>query len=562
MSEVRFFALGGLGENGKNMYVIDVDKQYFILDAGLKYPSQELHGVDEIIPDYRMFINIKDRVKGIFLSHAHEDHIGALVHMLEHLNVPIYATAFTMEILKDVLLEKKYDLEKLTLYVIDANSIIRSDNVKITFFSTTHSIPESVGIAIHTIDGVIVYTSDFTFTQGKNPQYQTNFAQINELAQKNVIALLTESLGSTLIQEGGLDDKLTHRINSVYANAKGRIIVSLFSSDLQKIQKVVDISLKHNRKIAIIGRRAQRIVDIAIEKGYLTIPKSQFVNLRFIDEKTKNDDKDLVCLVTGSRHEPFYMLQRMCKKHDRLIHINENDTILILTSPVPGTEKMAARTLDTLYRSDADIQSVNQRLLTGSHATQEEIKMMINLLRPQYIIPTIGEYRHQYGVRSLALSLGYDEKDIFLLDNGDSVYFNDGKYSHTARGEIKTGEILIDGTAIGDVNDLVMRDREILSADGVLLVIANVDARQKKILGEVEVVTKGFVYLNELDEIIPEIKELFLKLSEKHLKGKYINWNDYKQDARNDISRYLSSKTKRRPITIPVIISTEVPKNK
>jgi len=557
MSEIRFFALGGLGENGKNMYVIDVDRQYFILDAGLKYPTQELYGVDEIIPNYKMLINIKNRIKGIFLSHAHEDHVGALPHILSDLNVPVYATPFTMEVVKDSLKEKNFNLNELTLNTITQNSIIRFGNVKVTFFNTTHSIPESIGIAIHTMDGAIVFTSDFTFAQSGNSMYQTDFKKINELAEKQVLALLPESLGSTLVQDGGINDTLNHRINSVYANAEGRIIVSLFSSDLLKIQRIIDISLAHHKKIAIIGRRAQRIVDIAIEKGYLKIPESSLVNLRFIDDKNKNDANNLVCLVTGNRHEPFYMLQRMCKKQDRLIHINENDTILIMTAPVPGTEKMAAKTLDVLYRSDASVKVIDKRLLTSAHATGEEIKMMINLLRPKYIIPTIGEYRHQYGVKLLAESIGYSEEDIFLLDNGDAVNFETAKKPYVSKGEIKTGDILIDGTAVGDVNDFVMRDRELLAADGVLLVVANVDPKLKSILGNVEVITKGFVYTTEEDILVPKIKEIFYQVSEKHLKGKYVNWNEYKLEVRDEVSKFLYNETKRRPITIPVIISTE-----
>jgi ribonuclease J len=557
MSEIRFFALGGLGENGKNMYVIDVDRQYFILDAGLKYPTQELYGVDEIIPNYKMLINIKNRIKGIFLSHAHEDHVGALPHILSDLNVPVYATPFTMEVVKDSLKEKNFNLNELTLNTITQNSIIRFGNVKVTFFNTTHSIPESIGIAIHTMDGALVFTSDFTFAQSGNSMYQTDFKKINELAEKQVLALLPESLGSTLVQDGGINDTLNHRINSVYANAEGRIIVSLFSSDLLKIQRIIDISLAHHKKIAIIGRRAQRIVDIAIEKGYLKIPESSLVNLRFIDDKNKNDANNLVCLVTGNRHEPFYMLQRMCKKQDRLIHINENDTILIMTAPVPGTEKMAAKTLDVLYRSDASVKVIDKRLLTSAHATGEEIKMMINLLRPKYIIPTIGEYRHQYGVKLLAESIGYSEEDIFLLDNGDAVNFETAKKPYVSKGEIKTGDILIDGTAVGDVNDFVMRDRELLAADGVLLVVANVDPKLKSILGNVEVITKGFVYTTEEDILVPKIKEIFYQVSEKHLKGKYVNWNDYKLEVRDEVSKFLYNETKRRPITIPVIISTE-----
>ncbi|MFU8792816.1 MAG: ribonuclease J [Acholeplasmataceae bacterium] len=557
MDKIRFFALGGLGENGKNMYVVEVEKHLFILDAGIKYPSSELYGVDEIIPDYRVLIRAKDRIKGIFMTHAHEDHIGALPHILKDLNVPVYATPFTMAIIKDTLKDEGYKLDDLTLNVITQNSIIKFGNVRVTFFNTTHSIPESVGIAIHTMAGVIVYTSDFTFDQSGDLQYQTDFKKINELAEKNVLALLTESLGSTLILNGGVTQTLIHRLNSIYASAEGRIIVSLFSSDLLRIQRIIDISLEHKKKIAIIGRRAQRIVDIAIDSGYLKIPKEALVNLRYIDEKNKNDDNDLVCLVTGNRHEPFFMLQRMCKKADRLIHISEEDTVILLTPPVPGTEKMAARTLDILYRSDTQVKMMDKRLLTSAHATAEELKMMMNLLKPQYIIPTIGEYRHQIGVKRLANQIGYDDDHIFLLDNGDVLTFSDQDV-YVAQKEINVGEILIDGTAVGDVNDFVMRDRELLAEDGALILVAHVSPKQKKILGDIEVVTKGFVYVKESEDFLNKVKALFIEISQKHLEGKYINWNDYKRDARNEINRFVYQEMRRSPITIPVIISTEL----
>ncbi|MBU1094030.1 MAG: ribonuclease J [Firmicutes bacterium] len=556
MSEIRFFALGGLGENGKNMYVIEVDKQLFILDAGIKYPSSELYGVDEIIPDYRILIRAKDRIRGIFLSHAHEDHISALPHILRDLNVPVYATNFTMQVVMDMLKDEDYNLDDLTLNTISQNSIIKFGNVRVTFFSTTHSIPESVGIAVHTLDGSIVYTSDFTFDQSGDLKYQTDFRKINELAEKNVLALLTESLGSTLELNGGVNDTLMHKLNSVYTNADGRIIVSLFSSDLQKIQRIVDISLAHHKRIAIIGRRAQRIVDIAIEDGYLKIPTESLVNLRYIDEKNKNDDHDIVALVTGSRHEPFFMIQRMCKKTDRLIHITEKDTVILMTPPVPGTEKMAARTLDTLYRSDAQVQMINKRLLTSAHATAEELKMMMNLLKPKYIIPTIGEYRHQYGVKKLAESIGYHAEDVFILDNGDVLTIKD-KEAYVSKNDISVGEILIDGTAIGDVNDFVMKDRELLAEDGALLIVAHVSPKTKTILGEVQIVTRGFVYIQESGELLEKVKNMFLEVSKKHLEGKYINWNEYKRDVRNEVNRFIYQETRRSPITIPVIISTE-----
>lgn len=556
MSNIRFFALGGLGENGKNMYVVEVDKSLFILDAGIKYPSSELYGVDEIIPDYKVLVHAKDRIKGIFLSHAHEDHISAIPHLIDELNVPVYASNFTMQIVKDMLKDGKFDLDKYTLNTISQHSIIKFGNVRVSFFKTTHSIPESLGIAVHTLEGSIIYTSDFTFNQSGDIRYQTDFKKINNLAEKPILALLTESLGSTLVLNGGVNQALDHKLNSIFANATGRIIISLFSSDLRKIQHAVNISLKHKKKIAIIGRRAQRIVDIAIADGYLDIPKDSLINLRYIDEKNQNDDPDIVALVTGNRHEPFFMLQRMCKKSDRLIHINEGDTIILMTAPVPGTEKMAARTLDILYRSDAEVENIDRRLLTAAHATAEELKMMINFLKPQFIIPTIGEYRHQYGVKKLALDIGYDTDHIIMLDNGD-VFNYQNKESFISRGDINVGEILIDGTAVGDVNDYVMKDRELLAEDGALLIVAHVNPKKKTILGEVEIITKGFVYVKESEEILTKIKEIFLKVSEKHLNGRYINWNEFKRDVRNETNRFIYENIRRRPITIPVIISTD-----
>ncbi|MDD4194163.1 MAG: ribonuclease J [Acholeplasmataceae bacterium] len=557
LSQIRFFALGGLGENGKNMYVVEVDQQLFILDAGIKYPGQELYGVDEIVPDYRMLIRAKDRIKGIFLSHAHEDHIAAIPHILKDMNVPVYASNFTMQIVEDMLKEENIDTSALKLHTITQNSIIKFGNVKVTFFNTTHSIPESVGIAIHTVDGVIVYTSDFTFDQSSDLMYQTDFRKINEIAEKNVLMLLSESLGSTLELNGGVNSTLKHKLNSIYTNAEGRIIVTLFSSDLRKIQRIVDISLAHHKKIAIIGRRAQRIVDIAIQSGYLNIPQESLVSLRFIDDKNKNDDKDIVALVTGNRHEPFYMLQRMCKKADRLIHIQPEDTVILMTPPVPGTEKMAARTLDVLFRSDAQVKQIDKRLLTSAHATADELKMMMNLLKPKYVVPTIGEYRHQYGLKRLALEIGYKSEDVFLMDNGD-VLTLDGKDTYVSRNDINVGEILIDGTAVGDVNDFVMKDRELLAEDGALLIVSHINPKTKQILGDIKIVTKGFVYVQESEELLNQVKELFEKISKKHLEGKYINWNDYKRDVRNEINHYIYQQTRRSPITIPVIISTEI----
>ena len=554
--KIHVYALGGLGENGKNMYVVDVDEQIFILDSGIKYPTSELFGVDEIVPDYRMLMNKKHKIKGIFMSHAHEDHIGAISHLLKDINVPIYATNFTMEIIKDSLKDKGYDLEIFEFITITPYSTIKFGEVKVTFFKTTHSIPESVGIVIQTLDGSIVYTSDFTFDQSNDSNYQTDFQKINEIGERKVLLLMVESINSTLPLDGRMNHMLDSELNRIISHTNDRIIVSLFSSDLLKIQKVIDIALKYDKRIAIIGRKAQRIVDIAIKMNYLTIPENKLTNLRYIDDKNQNDDPDLVCLVTGDRHEPFYMLQRMVKKHDRLIHINENDTVIIVTSPIPGTEKMAAKTLDTLYRTDATIEVIDKSYLTINHATRDEIKMMISILKPQYIMPVIGEYRMQYHLQSLAKEIGYDEKEVFLMNNGDVLRFTDGK-PVVQRDRYRTGDILIDGSQAGDVNDIVIHDRELLSEDGALICIGHIDPKNKSLIGEVEVVMKGFMPKIDFEPHREQIKIIFKEAALNHFTNKYINWNDLKSTIRDEINKYLYKETKQRPVTIPVLISTE-----
>lgn len=558
--KIHVFALGGLGENGKNMYCVDIDGALFILDAGIKYPASELYGVDEIIPDYRILTNRKDSIKGFFMTHAHEDHIAALPHMLRELQAPVYATNFTMEIIKDNLLEKNYNLNQYELNIVDHNTKLKFGNVTVDFFKTTHSIPESVGIALLTTDGAIIYTSDFTFDQSNDVNYKTDFGKITELSMNGVLLLMTESIASEIPLDGRKSRQLDQEITKVIATAQDRIIVSLFSSDLQKIQRVIDIALKHDKRIAIIGRKAQRIVDIAIKLNYLSIPKDKLATLRYIDDKNKNDDPDLVCLVTGDRHEPFHMLNRMVIKSDRLIHINENDTVLMIVSPIPGIEKMAAKTLDTLYRTDAAIHVIDKAYLTLNHATSDEIKMMINLTKPKYIMPVIGEYRKLFTVREIAKSMGYKEEEIFLLDNGDLLQFDNGKPT-SQKNRYRHGDILIDGSRLGDVNDIVIHDREMLADNGVFIITAHVDPLAKTLIGDIDYSMKGFLPEESFLEIKDELFTLFKEKITEHLLNKYVNWNEIKNQIRDEINKFLYAKTKRRPVTVVVLISTEQSEN-
>lgn len=557
MSKIKFFALGGLGENGKNMYCLDINNKIFILDAGLKYPSHELFGVDSIVPDFEYLEENIDRIVGVFLSHGHEDHIGAVPKLLKTVKVPIYASYFTLALLKDLITDQGLDINDYTFNQVTCNKTEKFGNIEVDFYRVTHSIPESLGIAISTPDGVVVYAPDFTFDQNITDTYKTDFVKLTNIAGKKVLALLVESLGAERVGTTHSTDALDYALNQAFYKAENRIIVTAFSTDLMRIQKIIDISLKYDRNIVIIGRKTQRTVDIAVNLGYLKIPEGKLTSLRFIDDKNKNDLENSVILVSGDRHEPFYMLQRMVKKLDRLIHIKKTDSIILMTPPVPGTEKIAARTLDILYRFDTNVIKIDKKILPPSHASSEDIKLLINILQPKYIIPVVGEYRHQYALKNLCYQLGYNKENVFSLDNGDVVEFEKG-VGIKIKGKITSGDILVDGILDGDLSNVVLRDRELLSEDGVLLLIANVDARRKEIVTTPEVVSRGFVYMKENKDLIEEVEKIFIKVSEKIFKGRYIDWRVYNKTLKDEISKFLYRETKRRPIIIPVIIDTQI----
>lgn len=491
--KIKIFALGGLDENGKNLYVVEVNDKIFILDAGLKYPTEDLLGVDAVIPDFTYLKENASRVQGVFLSHGHEDHIGAIPQLLSVINVPVYGTRLTMSLVEDALTENGLDYKQYKLYKIRENNELFFGEIKVTFFKTTHSIPDSVAICIHTTDGVIVYTSDFTFDQNAKGRYQTNYAKISEISKEGVLCLLSESINADKSGYTGAGSALQYELDEAFSRANGRIICSLYSSDLYRIQLVIDLAVQYKRKIAIIGRKMQRIVDIAVKLGYLRIPKSMLMNLLYIDEKNDNNLSNLVVLTTGNRHEPFNSLTRMAKHQDRLIHIEKTDMVIVATPPIPGNEVKAARTIDMLYRTGAQVFVVNKNLLPSSHASSEDLKLMMNLLKPQYVMPVIGEYRNLVAHAKVAEQTGYRPENIILLDNGDVVEFQQRELvNHTEH--IQIDQVLVDGLGVGDIGSVVLRDRQLMANDGIIVVIANLNKNTKAIVAGPQIVSKGFVY--------------------------------------------------------------------
>lgn len=552
-TNVKVFALGGLSENGKNLYVVEVNDSIFVLDAGLQYPSEELLGVDAVIPDFSYLKENVKRIKGLFLSHGHEDHIGAVPNILESINIPVYGTRLTIALVEDILKENKMQPNRYNLKMIRPNNVLKFDDTKISFFSTTHSIPDSVGICIHTNDGVIVYTSDFTFNQNVNERYKTNFNALTDISRKGVLCLMTECLGADRQGYTDNDDMFSHKLREAFYSAEGRIIVSVFSSDLHRIQKIVDTAATFNRKIAIIGRKMQKVVDISVKLGYLRIPKEMFVNLRFIDETNDNNFPNLVVLATGSRNEPFDALIRMTRKVDRLIHVNPSDTIILATPTIPGTEIKAARTKDILFRSNTNVITISNKLLPTSQASADDLRLMVNLMKPKYIIPVIGEYRHQYAFTRIAESMGYNTENIVLLDNGDVAHFSQGElYGYTD--SIDVDQILLDGSSVGDVSNVVLHDRALLSQDGILLVIGNVDMKTKKVVAGPEVITRGFIYVKNNDDIIEGVSKIYNDEVDKMFTNKATDLNKARNDIRDKVGKYLYKETKRKPIVISIMI--------
>ncbi len=552
MSKIKFFALGGLGENGKNMYVCEVDDRIFILDAGLKYPSVDLYGIDTIIPDIQYLKANRDRIQGIFISHGHEDHIGAVTELLKEFDVGVFGTHFTISIIEDNIVEAGLNLKDYRLYRINEDKVLKFGNISIEFYNVSHSIPEAVNIAICTKDGAIIYAPDFCFDTNRDKKYRTSFSKINDIAKKGVLALATESLGTSNINRVSNNATLDHYINEALQK-KQRVIFSCFATDLEKIQRIINLSVEQNKKIALIGIKAQRIVNIAINSGYLNVPEGNFVNLKYIDEKNKNDDKDLVVIITGNRHEPFYMLQRMCKKVDRLIEIKENDIVIMLTPPVPGTERMAARTLNILLQCQANVVELKKKMLKSSHADSEDLKILYSMLNPKYIIPIIGEYRHQFQQKNLILDYGYPEEKIIMLDNGEVCEFEKGVFQGIKE-KVPVGDVLVDGSIIGDINEVVLKDRELLSQDGVVVVAVTIDTLRRDILAGPEIVCKGFAILDTLDVFIEELKDLIAESVYTFMYKRYIDWNEAKLRLRDKVTQTINKKTKKNPIVIVTIV--------
>ncbi|KTT84789.1 MULTISPECIES: ribonuclease J2 [Mammaliicoccus] len=545
--KIRIIPLGGVGEIAKNMYIVEVDEEMFMLDAGLMFPEDEMLGVDVVIPDIQYVIENKDKLKGIFLSHGHEDSIGAVSYILEKLDAPVYGSRLTIALVKDHMKARKIN-KKVRYYTVNKDSVMRFKNVNVTFFNTTHSIPDSLGVCIHTSYGSIVYTGEFKFDQSLQGAYAPDIAKMTEIGQNGVFALISDSTEAEKPGYNVPENVIESHMVDEFAKANGRIIVSCYASNFIRIQQVLNAASKLNRKVSFLGRSLESSFNVARKLGYFNIPENLLVPVHDISKYPKNE---LIIIATGMQGEPIEALGQMAQQRHPILNILEGDNVYISTTASANMEVIIGQTLNELVKAGAHIMPNNKKTHASSHGCMEELKMMLNLMKPEYFIPVQGEFKMQIAHAKLAAETGVDPEKIFLLEKGDVVNFDGEKM--IANEKVTAGNVLIDGIGVGDVGNIVLRDRHLLAEDGIFIAVVTLDPKNRKIVGGPEIQSRGFVYVRESEELLNDASEKVREIVEEGLLQKKIEWSEMKQNMRDKLGKYLYEQTKRRPMIIPII---------
>lgn len=550
MSDIKLDILSGVRENGKNMYAVEVDDQIFILDCGLMYPENELLGIDIVIPNLEYLEENADRIAGIFLTHGHADAIGALPYFIENHPVPVFGSELTVALAKitcgNVSQAKKFN----DFHIVDDQTEIDFDNVTVSFFKTTHSVPESLGVVIETDQGNIVYTGDFKFDQTATDGYQTDFGRIAEIGRQGVLAVLSDSTNAENPIEIENEKDVMDYIMDTFEYHNGRIIVSAHSSNLARIQQVLNAAYQNDRKVALIGHDVEKIVRTAIQLGKIHLPVDDI----FIDVKEINDLKDsqIVILQTGRSGEPLKSLQKMALGRHRSVKLHQGDLVLITSTPSPARETNVARTRDMIFRSGATVKTVADDLNLSGHASRNDLQLMFNLLKPQYIIPVQGEYRQLDATKECALETGIKSDHILMVNKGDVLQYAHGKFQPAPA--IDASNTLIDGIGIGDIGNIVLRDRKLLAEDGIFIAVVTIDRKKRKIVDTPKLTSRGFVYVKTSRDLMAEAQKIVTKVVQNNLDNKEFDWTHLKQDIRDQLNHFLYEQTKRHPVIMPVIM--------
>ena len=547
--KIKIIPLGGLNEIGKNMTVIEYKNEIVIIDCGLKFPEEDMFGIDIVIPDISYLIKNRDKIKGIFLTHGHEDHIGALPYVLKQLNVPVYGTKLTLGIVETKLKEHGL-LSSTELIRVKPRDVIRLNSVSVEFIKTNHSIADSVAIAVHTPLGVVLHTGDFKVDYTPIDGEAMDFARFAELGKKGVLAMMADS---TNVEKSGYTNSekiVGESLTRIFGKTKGRIIIATFASNIHRIQQIIDAASVYGRKVAVSGRSMENIMNVAIELGYIEVDKDTLVS---IDQISKYNNDQVVIITTGSQGEPMSALSRMAASEHRKVNIVEGDTIIISATPIPGNEKLVSKVINQLFKKGAEvIYGSQENIHVSGHACQEELKLMQTLVKPKNFIPVHGEYRHLKQHGELAIKLGLDSKNVVIPEVGDIIEVT--RSGIKKNGSVVSGQIFVDGLGVGDVGNIVLRDRKHLSQDGILTVVVTLSKENKTIVAGPDIISRGFVYVRESEGLMDEARDIVRNILLDCEEKKITDWATLKSNVRDELRAYLYEKTKRKPMILPIIM--------
>ena len=547
MSKIKIFSLGGLNENGKNMYVVKVDEDIFVFDAGLKYDNDLNLGIDYIIPSFDYLIKNKKNVKGIFLTHGHESNMGAVPDILAKLpDINIYGTKLTLTMVKNDM--TKEEIDRTNFKEIRPHSKIDFGKNAIFPISVTHSIPDAVCYVLYTEDGAIVYTGDFVFDSTVPSIYKTDIGKLAYVGKQGVLCLLAESIYADRIGHTSPNNRVSGFIKEVFTNNPNRIIATVFPAHFYRVQEIFNEVSSTHRKIVIMGKSLQENINKAIDMGYLTIDKSRIGTLSDLD------NKDVVVFISDEKEKPFANLERIIKGYDKYIKIKDTDTIFITEPSYAGIEKRMAIIMDEIAMLGANAISLSSKKHLLHHASSEDLMLMINLMNPKYYFPVKGEYRHQYANAEIAESLGIPKENIILKQNGDVLELVDGKNTNSME-HVDVDEILIDGNSQGDIGDLVLKDREMLGENGIVIISCTLDKQSKKIIAGPEMLTRGFIYVKESQDLLEETKKISKETIEANIDvtANRVDYSKIKNDVRDVLGKFFYKETGAKPMIITVI---------
>ncbi|WMJ75847.1 MULTISPECIES: ribonuclease J [unclassified Sedimentibacter] len=549
--KLKVIPLGGLGEIGKNMTVIEYGANIMVIDCGMSFPEDEMLGIDIVIPDITYLIKNKDKVKGICLTHGHEDHIGSIPYLLKKMNVPIYGTKLTLGLLGNKLVEHK--IEDAQLNVIEAGTTINLGCFKVTFIRNNHSIPDAVSMAIDTPIGMVVHTGDFKIDYTPINEDVMDLGKLAELGRKGVLLAMSDS---TNVERAGFTESektIGQKLMEIFKHCESRIIVASFASNIHRLQQIIDAAVVNNRKVAISGKSMVNAVKVSQELGYLDVPDGTLIH---VNDLRSHKDNEVVIITTGSQGEPMSALTRMANNAHKKIQIKSGDLVVISANPIPGNEKTVSRVINMLYEKGANVlyDALTQVHVSG-HARREELKLMLTLLKPKFFVPVHGEYRHLMQHSMLAQELGLPEGRTVIGKNGDVIEVT--TKSIAVNGTVSSGNILVDGLGVGDVGNIVLRDRKLLSENGLIIVVLATEKGTGKVLSGPEIVSRGFIYVRENIDLIEESKTVIKKALAKCEESNIKEWNNIKMMIKDSLSSFIYEKIKRNPMILPIIVDVK-----